>query len=150
MWARGGKMKTINLIDNIKNKTISFLRSSIAKHIFVILVVGAVFSFLWFYPKSQEVSSINDETRIKAENDTRRSWAQVVGVFGGIFLLYFWWRRVEIAEKGQITERFTRAIDQLGAIKEIEGRLEKRKSAWEQYMPLRVLPRTQICTTGRL
>jgi hypothetical protein len=29
--------------------------------------------------------------------------------------LYFTWRRVQVATEGQITERFTRAIDQLGA-----------------------------------
>src|ERR671911_3007427 len=48
--------------------------------------------------------------------------AQIAGGLALLFGLYFTWRRVEISQKTletqqdqQVTERFTRAIDQLGA-----------------------------------
>ena len=51
----------------------------------------------------------------------RTMWQFVLGI-GGAIALYVAWRRVkamdrqtEIAQEGHITERFTRAIDQLGA-----------------------------------
>jgi len=54
-------------------------------------------------------------------NEYRRTWAQILGGFFVLLGLYFTWRRVEISQKTletqqdqQVTERFTRAIDQLG------------------------------------
>jgi hypothetical protein len=41
--------------------------------------------------------------------------AQIAGGLALLFGLYFTWRRVEVSQQQQITERFTRAIDQLGA-----------------------------------
>jgi hypothetical protein len=56
-------------------------------------------------------------------NEYRRTWAQIVGGFGLLLGLYYTWRRIEISQREleatrdqQVTERFTRAIDQLGAI----------------------------------
>jgi len=55
-------------------------------------------------------------------NEYRRTWAQIIGGFGLLLGLYFTWRRIEISQQEleatrdqQVTERFTRAIDQLGA-----------------------------------
>jgi uncharacterized protein YjbI with pentapeptide repeats len=57
------------------------------------------------------------------ENQDRATLAQILGGVAIGIGLYYTWRRVIIAEKdlkvsqeGQITERFTRAVDQLGAI----------------------------------
>lgn len=75
------------------------------------------------------VNPKNAEKRIELINATRQTWAQVLG---GVFFLvtaYFTWRttltadeNVKIANKnweatrnGQITDRFTKAIEQLGA-----------------------------------
>lgn len=65
----------------------------------------------------------NPKDLADAENSYRATLAQI---FGGVAIaigLYYTWRRISIAEEdlkatkeGQITERFTRAIDQLGAI----------------------------------
>jgi hypothetical protein len=44
-----------------------------------------------------------------------RALAQIAGGLALLFGLYFTWRRVEVSQQQQITERFTRAIDQLGA-----------------------------------
>lgn len=48
----------------------------------------------------------------------------LVQVFGGAFVLIgivIAWRRLEVARQGQITERFTRAIDQLGSTHPSDG-----------------------------
>lgn len=37
-----------------------------------------------------------------------------VGILGGFFLVYFTWKRLEVAQESQITERFSKAIEQLG------------------------------------
>ncbi len=51
----------------------------------------------------------------------RKDFIQLAAqILGGSLLiagLYFTWRRIEIAKEEQITERFTRAIDQLGSEK---------------------------------
>jgi uncharacterized protein YjbI with pentapeptide repeats len=68
-------------------------------------------------------------------NENRRTLAQGIAGFVLLLALYFTFRRtaalertVEVAQQGQITERFTRAIDQLGATndtgnKQVEVRL---------------------------
>ncbi len=55
-------------------------------------------------------------------NEYRRTWAQILAGLFVLLGLYFTWRRVEISQRAletqqdqQVTERFTRAIDQLGA-----------------------------------
>jgi uncharacterized protein YjbI with pentapeptide repeats len=55
-------------------------------------------------------------------NENRRTLAQLIGGFFLLLALYLTFRRttalektVEVTEQGQITERFTRAIEQLGA-----------------------------------
>jgi hypothetical protein len=57
------------------------------------------------------------------ENQCRATFAQILGGVAIGIGLYYTWRRITIAEnnlkvsqEGQITERFTRAVDQLGAI----------------------------------
>ena len=53
--------------------------------------------------------------RIRTENDTRKTWTQIFGIFSGIALLYFILKRIEVAQESNITERITRAIDHIGA-----------------------------------
>jgi hypothetical protein len=51
----------------------------------------------------------------KAISDTRSMLLQALGglaLFAGVF---FTWRQLHVASEGQITERFTRAVDQLGS-----------------------------------
>ena len=87
--------------------------------------IGIVISIalLWFVPKWQVGRlDVTDSMRFQRENEARGTLAQIIG---GVFLLaglYFAWRRIEVAQEGQITERFTRAIEQLGSEK-LEVRL---------------------------
>ena len=50
----------------------------------------------------------------KLTDEYRRTLAQILGGMGLLYGLYLGWRRVRAAEEGQITERFTKAIAQLG------------------------------------
>jgi len=96
-----------------------------------IAIIGLVFFALWQVPKWQvEYSGVKgEEKRFTLEDKARGTLAQI---FGGLFILvglYFTYRRitaternVEVAQDSQITERFTRAIDQLGSEK-LEVRL---------------------------
>jgi Pentapeptide repeats (8 copies) len=90
--------------------------------ILAILIVA----LLWFLPQLQGAyfsPKVPAEDRPALVNEYRRTWAQIIGGFGLLLGLYFTWRRIEISQQEleatrdqQVTERFTRAIDQLGAI----------------------------------
>jgi hypothetical protein len=41
--------------------------------------------------------------------------AQVLGILGGALLLYYTWRTLHVDQESRVTERFTRAIEHLGA-----------------------------------
>ena len=56
-----------------------------------------------------------EDARLKQRNDVRTTLLQ--GLAGAVLVVgaFFTWRQVSINREGQITERFTRAIDQLGS-----------------------------------
>jgi len=89
--------------------------------VLLLFIFGLV---LWYAPKLQinEAGIEDPKERIELENDLRATYAQTLG--GAILLiaLLFAWKRmsttekiVEVSRQAQMTERFTRAIDQLGA-----------------------------------
>jgi hypothetical protein len=97
-----------------------FLRSGLRWVILALLIVA----FLWFVPQLQGEyfsQKVPAEDRPALVNEYRRTWAQIIGGFGLLLGLYFTWRRVEISQDQQVTERFTRAIDQLGATDDKTG-----------------------------
>jgi pentapeptide repeat protein len=101
-------------------------KSSRAVRIVTIAVV--VMLTLWLLPKEQiaslsNVKNIDPKELFKAENDARTTLAQMIGGFAVLIGLYFAWKNITSAQEGQITERFTKAIDQLGAIHE-DGKLK--------------------------
>jgi hypothetical protein len=76
----------------------------------------------WHVAAHRHGLSVRD--RIELVNQTRATWAQIVAGAAGFLVIYLTWRRltatertVEISQEGQITERFTRAIEQLGSEK---------------------------------
>jgi len=86
-------------------------------------VFSILIAVLWFVPESQveHLAQVKEEDIPKLINEYRRTLAQIIGGFFLLFGLYLTWRRiaateesVRVAQEGQITERFTRAIDQLG------------------------------------
>jgi len=94
-------------------------------------VVGALFllAFLWFVPQlqgqyfSQGVPARDVPALV---NEYRRTWAQILGGLALLLGLYFTWRTLQVNREGQITERFTRAIDQLGKVEDGTKRFEIR------------------------
>lgn len=97
----------------------------------VLLVLGCIacasiigLSFLlWKIPtiRSQSIQNMSLKEQYDLENTTRTSLAQAFGTLsqaiGGTVLLvgvYFTWRNLIATEDKQITERFTRAVEQLG------------------------------------
>src|SRR6266540_2780374 len=52
--------------------------------------------------------------RLKLENDTRTTLLQGLGGAAVLLGVYFTFRQLRIARKGQVANRFTRAVDQLG------------------------------------
>ena len=102
--------------------------------LFLILVVACVLTFPgWLYPRLsarslQSVSKVEDRIRLqnerlKLQNDARTALLQGIGgllvlVGAGISL-----RQLSVSREGQVTERFTRAIDQLGHEKSLDVRM---------------------------
>jgi len=50
------------------------------------------------------------------QNEFRKTFIQVVGGVFAVVALYLTWRRVRVTEQGHITDRYTKAIEQLGAL----------------------------------
>src|SRR5215204_2980857 len=80
----------------------------------IVLYILLLFLLWWFIKPDP-----GDATQKK---DFAQLMAQIAGGLALLFGLYFTWRRVEISQRTletqqdqQVTERFTQAIDQLGA-----------------------------------
>src|SRR5216684_6182013 len=78
---------------------------------------------LYFVPKWQTKNLIS-ERRANLENEFRKTLAQIIGGVAVILGLYFGWQQLQAASKslevtreGQITDRYTRAVEQLGSKK---------------------------------
>ena len=79
-----------------------------------VLLLILLYLLLGKYPQ-QQVAAVRDrKDRIDLEAKSRQTLAQIVG--GAVLLvgLYFTAQTLRITQEGQITERFTKAIDQLG------------------------------------
>jgi hypothetical protein len=92
---------------------------------FPLIVLATILLFLIFFvvilPRmllewdlSPERGSLQPVELAKATNDVRTTLLQGLG--GGVLLLgaYFTWRQLHVSREGQITERFTRAIVNIG------------------------------------
>jgi uncharacterized protein YjbI with pentapeptide repeats len=90
------------------------------------VILFSIIFVLWKVPEWQvdnlkNVEGINQKEIFEQKNEARKTIAQILGGFALLVGIYFTWRRIaaternlEIARDGQITERFTRAIEQLG------------------------------------
>jgi hypothetical protein len=103
------------------------------QHKVLLLGLGALILLLaiWKVPQWQAASwqgRIEPKDVAKLENDARTTLVQAVGGLALLIGLLFTWRNVKatertsqetlrISQEGQLTERFTRAIDQLGSDK---------------------------------
>ena len=129
-----------NFLENI-NKDLRVFSTTINKYplvsLFFIFAVILLFVFPYVQVHLHEINNVTKEAEL--ENQYRATLAQILGSVAIGIGLYYTWRRIGIAEKelqatqdnlkvtqeiadnnlkvskeGQITERFTRAVDQLG------------------------------------
>ena len=101
----------------------------------VLLLVIAAVPALYYFPKWQADSYLRvsttgtrprldlDKQYFDVENESRKTLAQIVlGVFGLVAVYLTWMRsraqdlQARVAEQGLMTDRFTQAIEQLGAV----------------------------------
>jgi uncharacterized protein YjbI with pentapeptide repeats len=90
----------------------------------ILVTIIIILIILWKVPEWQVAyleNNIEPKDLFDKENEARRTVAQIIGGFALLIGIYLTWRRIaaternlEIAQDGQITERFTRAIEQLG------------------------------------
>jgi len=97
------------------------------------MALAAVFAFaiLWKVPQWQvgKISGLESKDRFDRENEARKTLAQIIG---GILVLAGFYATVQnlrvaqksfdLAQRGQITDRFTKAIEQLGTIDSQDGK----------------------------
>ena len=97
----------------------------------VAVVLAVLFAVaLWKVPQLQVryAKDVQAKDRFNSENEARKTLATILG---GIVVLagaYFTWQNVQLAKEGQVTDRFAKAIEQLGAVdgsgnKKLEVRL---------------------------
>jgi hypothetical protein len=100
---------------------------TIHSHLPAMILAGtlAVVLIMWWVPKLQANYSqgVNADNRFDRENNARKTLAQIIG---GVFVLAGLYSSVKtfdlqrqsarLQEEGQITDRFSKAIDQLGAV----------------------------------
>lgn len=93
-------------------------------HLLIIVLALAAYLVLWELPKTQVPHdlSITEFQRQQLLLDARKTNAQILGGAALLLGFYFTWRNLKATEEGKITERFTRAVDQLGSDK-IEQRV---------------------------
>ncbi|HEY6248387.1 MAG TPA: hypothetical protein VI685_00410, partial [Candidatus Angelobacter sp.] len=74
---------------------------------------------LWKVPAWQvaQVDGLDSKGRFDRVNEARKTLAQIVG--GTLLLIGFYatWKGIGLSREGQITDRFAKAIEQLGAAK---------------------------------
>ncbi|MBV8857112.1 MAG: pentapeptide repeat-containing protein [Acidobacteria bacterium] len=87
----------------------------------LILGVSAATSLLvfilWKVPKWQvsALQEVQPKDAFALENEARRTLAQILAGVLVLTGIYGTWRTSQVSEQGQITERFNKAIDQLGS-----------------------------------
>jgi Pentapeptide repeats (8 copies) len=101
------------------------------RHLPLVGVLGGgltILMLLWGLPKWQATRlDLPPKERFELENEARKTLAQIIGGAVLIAGLFFTWANLKITQEtatknqeltreGQITERFTHAVDQLGAI----------------------------------
>lgn len=97
------------------------------KFLVVLACLGiAAAAILLFLPSRQTQNlppSTPEKERIQLQNESRRTWAQILA--GGFFFVtaYLTWCNLKETDEANITERFTRAIDQLASDKTLMVRL---------------------------
>lgn len=109
----------------------------------VLALVFVAIEVVWKVPHWEVQRSLNNGVlskdqikQLNLEDAFRKTLAQIVLSVFGLFILWFTWRRaragdatVRIMEQGHITDRFTKAIEQLGKLDGDRPNIEVRLGA---------------------
>ncbi|MFL6263265.1 MAG: pentapeptide repeat-containing protein [Thermoanaerobaculia bacterium] len=85
----------------------------------IIVALSSVGFFLWGLPEFEVKKTLNltEFQRAQLVLEARKTNAQMLGGLALLVGFYFTWRNLRATEEGKITERFTRAVDQLSSEK---------------------------------
>jgi uncharacterized protein YjbI with pentapeptide repeats len=110
--------------------------------IVVLALVILALRLVWIVPQWEVTRSMDAalqasrEKQLTLENEFRKTLTQIVLSIFGLFILYFTWQRartgdktVQIMEQGHITDRYTKAIEQLGKLDNNKPNIEVRLGA---------------------
>jgi Pentapeptide repeats (8 copies) len=101
-------------------------RDALAICVVLLLVVVGV-CVVWFVPALEVGNAkLDPAARLLAEDNARKTIAQIVLSIFGLLILYFTWRRAQIMTQSHITDRFAKAIEQLGKVEGQAPNLEAR------------------------
>jgi hypothetical protein len=78
-----------------------------------LVVLAAALAFVLFVPKVFIPGSGNSQ--LKRENELRIALVQAIGLLGLGLTAFVGWRTLQVTREGQITDRYTRAVELLGA-----------------------------------
>jgi uncharacterized protein YjbI with pentapeptide repeats len=106
---------------------VSLFRRAVGVVLFLVVLAGLVVAVQivpeWQVKRASVRSAgVNPEAKTTPadvaalQNEMRKTFLQVVGGAFALFALYLTFRRVKVAEQGHITDRYTKAIEQLGAL----------------------------------
>ena len=79
-----------------------------------VLLLILLYLLLWKYPQWQVAAVQDRKDRIDLESKSRQTLAQILGGAALLVGLYFTSQTLRTTQEGQITDRFTKAITQLG------------------------------------
>ncbi|MEA2261908.1 MAG: hypothetical protein QOH35_2990 [Acidobacteriaceae bacterium] len=84
----------------------------------VVIVTLILTLILWRLAKLQAARSrgLNADNQFDRENEARKTLAQIIGGLLLLAGLYSSMRSLDLQREGQVTDRFTKASDQLGAV----------------------------------
>jgi len=119
--------EAIEKYKNFKIPSLSVVREKVSLHqktcISIVIVIIAIIlslifiyiSLFWFpHRLVAQFGMTNPKDLAEMENSYRATLAQILGGSAVAIGIYFAWENLKVSQEGQITERFTRAIDQLG------------------------------------
>lgn len=122
------------------------LRASVALVLLFVVLVVLVVGFVEVMVRRElrglhrlGGNEVKPTERVTVANDTRKTWAGILGGAGAVFAFFFTWQQLQTAQQTlqanqqqQVTDRFVAAIELLGAIRDeadggkvpnVEGRL---------------------------
>jgi Pentapeptide repeats (8 copies) len=110
--------------------------------IVVFILVAVALWIVWIVPQNEVMRSMDTKLlgdhakQLELEDEFRKTLTQIVLSIFGLFILYFTWQRaragdktVQIMEQGHITDRYTKAIEQLGRLDGDQPNIEVRLGA---------------------